>query len=122
MTEVVEASDFVTRTVLPMVQIIAELIRSLEIDQVHSVLFANRVDYTENVFLFLRLPSLIPGTIYQPGNLSGWSILISKLVDSKTTRSDEIEPPVIMRLDFVFFPGHEGDSASPHNVLTGILT
>jgi hypothetical protein len=44
------------------------------------------------------------------------------LLDSQTTRTDEVEPPVIVRLDLIFFPRHEGDSAGGHNVLTGILT
>ena len=121
MTEVVEASDFVARTILPVIQIIAKLVRSLEINQLQSEFCANRIDHAEDVFLLLRLSPFISGAIKQPGNFGGGTILISKLLDSQTTRADEVKPPVIVRLDLIFFPRHEGDSAGGHNVLTSIL-
>lgn len=121
MAEVVKGRNLVTGTVLPAVEIVAELICCLEIDQFQSVFRANRIDYAEYVFLFLGLPSFVAGAIDQPSNLRRWPILISQLLDPETAGADKVEPPVVMRLKLVFLPGHKGDSTGGYDVLASVL-
>jgi hypothetical protein len=120
-TEVVKGRDLVPGTVLPAVEIVAELIGCLEIDQIHPIFRANRIDYAENVFLLLSLPALVSWAVDQPGNLRRRPVLISQLFDPEAAGADKIEPPVVMRLKLVFLPGHKRDRTGGDDVFARIL-
>jgi hypothetical protein len=122
MAEIIERRDLVVRAIRSVIQVVAELIGGIEVNQIQCVFVSDRLDDAKKILMFLRLAALIAAPVHQPGDVCRWSKLLPELLDPQPAGPHKIHPPVIVRLSFEFFPLHQRRTSSDHDVLTLILS
>src|ERR1700704_29205 len=116
MPEKFEPGDFDLVARLARVQVINDLVTSLEINQVQIVLLADRIYVADQILFFLHGAIEITLFVNEPGNLLVRSVLGAHLFGPNPRGANEICPPMIGRLGLVLFPLPQGRPADQENV------
>ena len=111
MAEVFEVDHFLAVAI----QIIDNVVAVHDVDEVQVKLVPDGIDEGKQVLLLLHGAVLVALLINEPGDL-GVGRGSANLLGADARGTDEIRPPMIVRLLFVFFPDHERRAADEEDV------
>src|SRR3954471_24961266 len=116
MAEVLEVDDFQAVARLTGVEVIDDVVALVDVNELQVELLANGIDEGEKVLLFLDAAILIALAINEPGNLRVRSGGGPDLFGPNARGANKICPPMVMGLDLVFLPHHQGGTADENDV------
>ena len=99
-----------------LVEVVDDFRAFVEPDEVDAVFVAHGDDVGYEIDFILSLgAAVVAGAMDEPGDGGTWVLLLDFL-NADAGGADEISPPAVVRIGFVFFPFLEGGAATEENV------
>src|SRR6185437_1694132 len=118
MAEVLEVDDLQAVARLTAVEVVNDFVALVEINELQVELLADGIDEAEQVLFFLGAAVFVTLAINKPGDLRVRSHGGTDLLGANAGGANKIRPPMIVRLELVFLPHHQGGTAHENNVFS----
>ena len=104
MAEVFEARDLQFAARMSIINVVDDVAAVAKINQVEMIFVAHGVDVGDQVLLLLHGTIFVTLAVNEPGNHPVGAKLRAQLFRAHARGMDEVRPPMIVRLRFVFLP------------------
>src|SRR3954464_7618170 len=117
MAEVFEVCHLQAVPRLPGIEIIDDFVAFRKINELQVEFFTDRINEAKQIHFFLYAAVLVAGPVNKPGD---FSVRVGRadLLGANAGGADEISPPMVVWLLFVFLPNHKRRPADQEHIFT----